>query len=89
MMPNPLEEPLRPIPNSHLPNGQAPQWKSEQTPSQNHVNLPAQVNGNASHHEMNGWRHAPSRRPLTVDEALQYSPFSSIVPFDSSEFIKR
>ena len=31
---------------------------------------------------------APPRalRALTVDEALQYSPFSSIVPFDPSRF---
>ena len=28
----------------------------------------------------------PRARLLTVDEALQYSPLSSIVPFSSSEF---
>ena len=36
-------------------------------------NGPSQLNG------------APRPRLLTVDEALQYSPLSSVVPFDSSE----
>ena len=31
----------------------------------------------------------PRARLLTVDEALQYSPLSSIVPFSSSEFFSR
>ena len=37
--------------------------------------IPGQLNG------------APRPRLLTVDEALQYSPLSSVVPFDSSEIL--
>lgn len=49
--------------------------KSCQTPQYPLENVPSQLNG------------TPRARLLTVDEALQYSPLSSVVPFDSSEIL--
>jgi cohesin loading factor subunit SCC2 len=42
----------------------------------------AMVNGSKGGPKMNGSAHT-NARPLTVDEALPYSPFSSVVPFNS------
>ena len=49
--------------------------KSGQAPQTPLGNVSSQING------------APRARLLTVDEALQYSPLSSVVPFNSSEIL--
>lgn len=50
--------------------------------SNNHPILNGRTNGSNGHHTVNGTRRTRSRPP-TVEEALPYSPFSSVAPFNS------
>ena len=68
---------VTPVPNPYLAtmtDSQGASIKKPYQPPQHALdNVLSQLNG------------APSARLLTVDEALQYSPLSSVVPFSSSE----
>ena len=83
MAPIPIgEQPLQVHPNSHTSNGHVPQLVLEQYPPHSQLNPLTQTNGHAHQYQVNGGQRISQRRPLTVDEALQYAPFSSIVSFD-------